>query len=638
MIERGSYATVILVSLVLLSTGCAQTSAVTPGAEAGAPRTFPNDPLYDEVEEEEEPEEVIEGEQVESSIRKVTVYSDRALITRDVEVEVSDEPQVFVFTQLPGWVDDGSVRVSVSDGRLMDVQVRRRFLTKASDKSYREAEEALEELAHRQLALDDELKILDAQKKQIEEIRAFSLEKVTQDTTLGTKGGLGDAVGVKTYGNVVTFISDSLRQTAEARREVLRKRSKLAPRLEASQKRLNELKNLAKLEETMVFVTIKGGQASESTIELSYLLPGVTWEPVHEVRLDTATPGQVEVNSFAIVTQTSGEDWGNAELSFSTQSSTQSVRIPELEQLTLGDTQTASRIITSQVSSFSRAQKAFEGQNHYWNKLHNKSSLSHFEKTYQSNFEYLQIAQSKTVQLFQRLQLRGTTAHFKAIEGAIVRGDGSSTRLPTGRSALKASQKIVAAPEQSLNAARTLEMVNSSSEPFLPGKVALYQDGAFLGMTDMDFIAEGERFALFAGVADHLKLSREMDRKQSSLTRKKRTRMKVVFIVTVENLSPREATLTLADRIPVSENKDIRIYNVRVSPTAEPNSQGLLSWGLRLKPQEARKFEISYEVEYPPTLILETKRKRMRRPAPSPSSPAERYDFEDQLLDMEQNF
>ncbi|PIV99524.1 MAG: hypothetical protein COW42_10790, partial [Deltaproteobacteria bacterium CG17_big_fil_post_rev_8_21_14_2_50_63_7] len=74
-------------------------------------------------------------------------------------------------------------------------------------------------------------------------------------------------------------------------------------------------------------------------------------------------------------------------------------------------------------------------------------------------------------------------------------------------------------------------MTNSSDKPFLPGRVALYQDGAFLGMTDIDFIAAGENFALFLSVADHLKLSRTLDRKSSSLVRKKFNRMQVSFIV-----------------------------------------------------------------------------------------------------------
>jgi hypothetical protein len=155
-------------------------------------------------------------------------------------------------------------------------------------------------------------------------------------------------------------------------------------------------------------------------------------------------------------------------------------------------------------------------------------------------------------------------------------------------------------------------------------------------MTDIDFIAPGEGFSLFLSVVDHIKLSRQLDRKLSSLVRKTRNQMQVMFIVTVENLSSEETSFTLADRIPVSENKDIKIDRVTISPTARPDSQGLLHWELTLKPGEKRSFRIGYRVEYPPELVIETNRRRALDPA-SPS-PASKSNIEDQIMDLESNF
>ena len=97
-------------------------------------------------------------------------------------------------------------------------------------------------------------------------------------------------------------------------------------------------------------------------------------------------------------------------------------------------------------------------------------------------------------------------------------------RCDSRRSSLATKQKIVAAPEQSLNAANTIQTTNTSSQPLLPGKVALYKDGAFSGNTDMDFVATGEKFAMFLNAAEHIKLSRVLDKKQSSLLRESRPR------------------------------------------------------------------------------------------------------------------
>lgn len=584
---------------------------------------------------------------LESKVTKVTVYSDRARITRRAKAEISTEPVVFAFRQLPGWVDDGSVRVAVSSGTIVDVRVDRDFLAKTTDASWREAEASYKSLSSKLAALNDELAVLDAQKQQIESIKAFSNEKITQDTIIGD-------VKVESYAQVLRFITDALRDTAAARREVKSKIDEISPEYDAGLRRLNAMKNVLKLEQTTVLVTIQGAKAAPTDVELTYMLPGVTWEPMHELRVSTSDPDSVDVASFAEVTQISGEDWTNAELVFSTQSTTQAVRVPELEALTLGDTSTATEILTTQMSSFSRAQQAFEGQNKLWNEYQQSTTarraMENFEQVYQSNIEYFQVVQRKVVQLFEKLQNRGTTAHFKASAPSSVRGDGHPVRVEIGRSTLASTQKIVAAPELSLNAAHTLALTNSTGQPILPGRVALYRDGAFLGMTNVDFIAKSESFSLFLSVADHLKLSRELDHRFSSLLRGKRNRMKVAFLVTVENLSPEKTVLTLADRIPVSENREIKVDQVEITPAIKASSQGILNWDLALAAGEKRQFRISYQIDYPATLVLATKRSgaaAARRPAPSrvmdfdgmavePSAPAPA--IEDHIMALEEAF
>ncbi len=581
-----------------------------------------------------------EGTELASKVVRVTVYSDRARLTRSATAQAATEPVVFAFRNLPGWVDDGSVQVAASVGRILDVRVDRQFLARATDASWRKVETAHKELTNRMAALRDELAVLDAQKAQIEAIKAFSQTKITQDTFIGD-------VRVKTYADVLSFITDSLRTTARQRREVLAKIDALTPEFDASVRRLEDARALMKLEETTVLVTLQAQAAGPVTLELTYMLPGATWEPMHEVRASSADPKAVEVVSYAAVSQTSGEDWGGAELSFSTQSTTQSVRIPELEALTLGDTHTATRVLTSQVSSFTRAQAAFVGQSHLWNTVRHRQQKhvnTNIEQVYRSNFEYLQTVQGRTVSLFESLEKRGTTAHFHAQRVQSVRGDGHPVRLLIGRNQFAATRRTVAAPEQSLNAAITLSMTNTADGPLLPGKVARYLDGTFLGMTDIDFIAKGEPFSLFLAVADTLKMSRQLDRKLSTLVRKTRNQMQVAFIVTVENLSPEAATFTLADRVPVSENKDIRVDKVNIAPVVKPDTQGIVRWELTLKPGEKREFRIGYQVEYPSELVLETQRRNRARgrtnfdaDEPYAPSPAKSR-VEDQIMELEHMF
>ncbi len=577
-----------------------------------------------------------EGQALTSSISEVTVFSDRAQVTREAVISLKKAAATYSFRRLPGWVDDGSVRVALvpaEAGQIVDVQVGRDYLARPDDEEYRKAQEAVQQIADEIAALDDEVAILNAQAAQIEGIKVFSMDKIAKDAPLRD-------IKVETYGQVVQFVAASLRETAKARRDLAIKRRQLEPELYARQRKLSEMQALTQLEETTIVVTVEGDSGHNARLVLTYMLPGATWEPAHELRAQGRTPDKGEVTSFAVVTQTTGEDWSGATLKFSTQSSTESNRIPELTALTLGDSGQAARIIQGRADSFDRARAAFEGQNRLWKQMNAPMAQEAAQmEIYDNNVDQLVQVQGKAAEMFQQLRTRGTTALFSGDAKPTVRGDGHPVRVRIGRTTLAGQQAITAVPEQSLNAIRTLQMTNDGSQPLLPGRVALYQDGAFLGMTDLPFVAEGETFAVFLGVADQVKLSRVLDRKSSSIDRKKRTIMKVAFVVTVENLSADPVTLDLADRVPVSENKEIEVDDISVSGDKEPDSKGLLKWHLTLQPKEKKSFRIAYRVEYPPELVQQIHRSKMEMRKAMPSAPAaEEYDFSEQIINLEKSF
>ena len=111
--------------------------------------------------------------------------------------------------------------------------------------------------------------------------------------------------------------------------------------------------------------------------------------------------------------------------------------------------------------------------------------------------------------------------------------------------------------------------------------------------------------------------------------------MQLSFVTTAKNLSDREVTMVLAERIPVSENSEIRVSGVKITPNAKPDAQGIVRWTITLKPRQELQFRVSYQVDYPPSLIFDVKRKRRMRPkSPSPSRDSP-YEFEDRIHDLE---
>ncbi len=256
------------------------------------------------------------------------------------------------------------------------------------------------------------------------------------------------------------------------------------------------------------------------------------------------------------------------------------------------------KMMAGEGETFKAASGKFASQINLWNATVNKDAV---QMEVAGNVGRQQLVQAKVTQQFEELQQkRGTTAHFAALAPQTVRTDGRQVRIPVGTVQLAAQPKIVAAPEASLNAARTAELVNTGKQPLLPGKVLLYVEGAFLGTTEVDFVAPGESFPMFLGVADQIKLSRTLDKKNSSLTwTGKRTRLQVSYLVTVENLDDKPVALQLADRVPVSETEDVRVLNVKLVPAVKPDNKGLVKWDVKLAPKESKEFRIEYMLDYP---------------------------------------
>jgi uncharacterized protein (TIGR02231 family) len=531
---------------------------------------------------------------LDSKITAVTVYADRARVTREATLALPGESNRFFFAKLPSWIDEGSVRVSLkpeagAKGEVLDVQVRRTYLTAASDEEVRKAQEAVQEISDKMTELSDKQKVLDQRRKHLESIRVFSLDKLPKDAATRE-------VKVEEYASFLNFLEESLDKLNEDRRLLEKQRREIQPEQNVRQKKLSELNSKAQLEERSVEVTLRG--QGQSTVALTYLLAGASWEPAHELRAEEAG-GKINISSYAVVRQSTGEDWGASKLSFSTQNLSRTVRIPELDTLLVGQGSKAPvQILQQQEDTYQDALGNYRSQNRLWfdnNNIANKQIAIR-------NLDFNGAIQQKAVRTFAKLSERATTTHFPALTDKVVPTDGQPVRLPIGELSLSRTERIVAAPEASLNAARVFELNNQSGQALLPGTVTLYLGANFLGSTAIDFVGPGEGFSLYAGVEDQVKVSRVLDRSKSEKRKtsfSSKTELQASWIIEMENLSGVVKNIRLADRIPVSQTDDVKVRSVKISPKATPDEKGLFSWDLALAPKEKRTITVEYIVQYP---------------------------------------
>jgi len=503
--------------------------------------------------------------------------------------------------KLPGWIDQESLRATLAPadaGRILDVTVEKSFLVQSSEEVVRQAEAAVRGLKDQLAALVDEERVITAEVAQLEAVRAFSLEKLPRD--MATRD-----VKIKTFSDTIDFVSTSLRTNRRLLRESQQKRRALEPELAAREQALNELRARAQLEQCTALIELKGD--GRATLTLSYLTPGATWEPVGELRVSRGGKA-VALTQYASVVQTTGEDWDGAALAFATQRPDETLGVPQVQALLLGAGGAGlGEVMQRMGESFARAQSTYSNRN---------VIIQQGSDEWKHQIENQTVVQKRAAQIFAQLARRGTTAHFAALSPRTVRADGKPVRAPIATSDFAAGLRVVAVPEVSLNAVRTAQIKNGDQQPILPGKVALFVDGAFIGTSEFAFVAPGETFSTFLGVHDRIKLERAIDRKRSTLEKKgKTTRITVSFLVTAENLSDAPAELDLGDRVPVSQVDEIEVDDIKIPEGAKRDRDGIVKWTASLPAKGKASWRIEYKLAYPTDLMTRVKNKAS---APAP--------------------
>lgn len=71
------------------------------------------------------------------------------------------------------------------------------------------------------------------------------------------------------------------------------------------------------------------------------------------------------------------------------------------------------------------------------------------------------------------------------------------------------------------------------------------------------------------------------------------------YELTIRNNKPIAVDLQVYDRIPISQNKEIKVEDVKYSEGDFDKDKSIISWKLKVEPKQLVKKELSYVVKYP---------------------------------------
>lgn len=270
---------------------------------------------------------------VDTAVESVTVYSDRARIRRAGTAGVVAGRQRVAVGPLPAGLIDGSVSASVGgdDGpRLLSIQVDRSFGRRVERRDAAELMERREGLERQVAALDEEISELGDEQGFLE---ALPVEPEPDEND----NPRPVALDPDTWAATMTFVGERVADLRSRTRVAERRRKELGEQLSDVHLKLQSLDAYESDERKQVILEIQAPGPGTVSLEVGYTLAGPSWRPSYDLHVD-ASAGRLELHSFGVVRQSTGEDWSRTILRLSTAAPQVGAELPKLLAWRLGDT------------------------------------------------------------------------------------------------------------------------------------------------------------------------------------------------------------------------------------------------------------------------------------------------------------
>lgn len=494
-----------------------------------------------------------------NGVSEVTVYPDRAIVTRVHTVEIAPGDDVARIHPLPSRLDPVSLRVRAEGLEGLRLRHAETRIIQGRELAHPEEQRLTEAL---QSAQDQRRRFAD--RRQAQELKLGFLQNLTENA-----GAVEPALPPEAWERALGLVGEGAREVLENIALIEQELRGVDAEIDRIRRELEAL-GTDRRDTLEAAVHYSAPAAGTATLILEYEIPGATWAPLYEARLDTVA-GRMEWVQRGEVRQNTGEAWDGVILHLSTARPALGGRLPELQPWFIDVAQppppAARRELSAQDMLAAPAPAA-------------AAEVAALEST-------------------------GFTSRYRVPGRVTLPADNRVQRFLLARDEKKVDLSARAVPVLSPHAYLFAETVFEGDTPVLPGSVNLFQDGQLVGRTRVGTIAPGAPLRLAFGVDDRIEVERTLGRdsvgRQGLLRRQQR--LERSYRITVENRHDTALAVTVLDRLPVSRDERIQ---VELTPeTTEPAERavdgrlGVLAWEVQPAPGATEEVRFGYTVSWP---------------------------------------
>jgi uncharacterized protein (TIGR02231 family) len=506
---------------------------------------------------------------VDSKISRVTVFLNRAQVTREIKTRLEPGKTNLILTGLTSQLDQQSIQVSGKGNFIiLGINHNQNYLSEFNvPRSLQVLKDSLE-IYKRQVNLEQNQKDILIKEEQL----LLTNQKI---------GGGQQNLTVNELKAMADFYRARLSDIGVSKIKSDEKIKKFNDRITRINRQINEQTDLYRRNTSEVVINVTAEVATTAELEVNYVVANAGWYPVYDLRgVNTKSP--VQLNYKANVYQNTGEEWKNVKLKLSTANPSLGGLKPDLFPWYLNFQQ-------------------------YGYKLQGRApgvQLQRSKAAPESKMEDVEIvmeeAPAMTSSDFVTTIQTSLNTEFDIGLPYSVASSSKPTLVDVRNYEMKAEYEYATAPKLDQDAFLLAKAVGWEEFSLLPGEANVFFEGTFVGKTFIDPNNIKDTLAVSMGRDKRMVVKRE---KVKDFTTRKtiasNQRDSYAWEVSVRNTKNEAVRITVEDQVPVSQNSQIEVTVLDTAGARYNKETGKLIWNLILQPNETKKVIFKYEVKYP---------------------------------------
>ena len=509
-----------------------------------------------------------------AKVKAATVYFNAAELSQTASVNLPSGTSEIVIKNVADYLNESTVQIGAPNSvTVLSVQFTQNYI---SEYEIDEANPVIKKVR-------DSISIVQ------KEIKKVQIETYSNQQTIAlldanqNVGGANTGLNVTELMKLVDFYKTKRSELDNAVVALQEKETKLNLRLKNLNNKLEiNTQKEEKSSKGKLIIQVMNEIAGVVNLDINYITNNASWTPFYDLRADNIT-SPINMMYKAQVVQNTGIDWKKVDLTLSSGNPNQNNQAPILS------------------SWFLRYSELYDKDMNYGvqNKLQGRAAGVKPDEAVVTNMGYFKKEKSSISQ-YTTINENQLNVSFDIEIPYDILSNGKPHSVALKEIKLPATYKYYAAPRVDKETFLLAEINEYSKYNLLPGEANIIFEGLYVGKTMINPNQTSDTLNLSMGRDKKISIKREKVADKSGtrfLSSKKEQTF--TYDITVRNNKKEAADLTLKDQYPLSTDKEIEIELLENSSAKENKETGILTWDLKLNPNETKKIRISYKVRYP---------------------------------------